>query len=817
MFAADFTRLLVSILPTELQDRDLEALRDVVSDRTSLEARDVDVLLELALSPENRATVSFTELRAFGSRFGSAEEKALRRALAEEIDLAAFSERYGTGEALLLLDALFSVCALDGMIDKAEIGRLQRAASELGIDPVLVSALFRKHDVRHAAGDFTFELERDEYVIGRGASSDIQLPDPQVALRHAKLIRKPDGNWSIIDLNSGRPTLIDGQPTTLGTFRPGQQLRVGPYTLSMDRSQRSLTAFGMDAFSALSVRDLSRTINGVALLDKVSFTVFSGEVIALVGPSGAGKTTLLNAIAGIAPADSGDVLLDGQNFHTMLANDRSMVGIVPQEDVVHGELTVEESLRYAGRLRFPSDVGDPAVQTEVDRVLQELGIEHIRDSRIGSALKRGVSGGQRKRVNLGQELLTRTTKVLFLDEPTSGLDPQTAQEIVSLVRQLADDGRIVFLVTHDVSPSILAMVDHLLVLARGGRVAWFGPAEQSLDWFNTNSVDGIFARLPDQSPEEWGEQYREGRWYRKLVRTREHLLGLDGVETGQTQTKQTTRRSFWRQYSTLTSRYFRVKRRDVWGTGILLAQAPVLAVAMMVAFQHPDKSLLFMLTLSTLWFGASGSVREFIVERHIWRREARVGLQLLPYILSKLTVLGGMLALQSTILTTLVFGWFSMGTPEYGFSLLELTGVLTLVGFVGTAMGLLMSALFSSSEAAVGTLPLVLIPQIAFGGLIVDMRDGMSELAKVIANLMITRYGFEWSIKTGEALSKPGRRGIGEKTEHIKTHLYDLGFRGTGADDLGHSPLFLAGVLFTFLIVFLVTATFFTGRSRRGN
>jgi ABC-2 type transport system ATP-binding protein len=146
-----------------------------------------------------------------------------------------------------------------------------------------------------------------------------------------------------------------------------------------------------------------------------------------------------------------------------------MVGIVPQEDVVHGELTVEESLRFAGRLRFPSDVGASAIQREVDRVLDELGITHIRGSRIGSALKRGISGGQRKRVNLGQELLTRTTRVLFLDEPTSGLDPQLQHEFLTLLRERSEEGATVFMSSH-VLREVESVADRVGVIKDGRMV-----------------------------------------------------------------------------------------------------------------------------------------------------------------------------------------------------------------------------------------------------------------------------------------------------------------------------------------------------------
>lgn len=817
-FAVGFVRMLAQSLPEELDQDDLHAMRRALGARTDLTADELDLLLELALAPEHRADVGDDEIRAFGARFGRAAEEALRASVAEELDLGAFAEQYGEAEALLLLDSLFSVSAIDGRIDQGEIARLQRSAAELGVDPMLVGALFRKHDVRHATGDFTFTLgQKSAWVVGRATGADIQLPDPQVAQRHARLQRGEDGTWRVVDLGSGRPTLVNGSPVASAPLQPGDELRVGPYRLTLDAEGDTVTAFGSTAFSSLSVRGLDRTISNrggdITLLDGVEFTVFSGEVIALVGPSGAGKTTLLNAIAGIAPPDRGDVLLDRSDFHAMLASDRSMVGIVPQEDVVHGELTVEESLRYAGRLRFSRDVKRDVIQGEVDRVLGELGIEHIRDSRIGSALKRGISGGQRKRVNLGQELLTRTTRVLFLDEPTSGLDPQTAQDIVGQVRQLADDGRIVFIVTHDVTPAIMALVDHLMVLAPGGRLAWFGPPDEAREYFGVRSTDEIFSRMADLTPDAWKQRYRESRAYRKYVRTREHLLGLDGVRQ-RTDSRRRSRRSAWLQLVTLTRRYAKVKLRDWTGTGVLLAQAPILAIAMWIVFPKPDVATLFMLVLSALWFGASAGVRELIAERAIWRREARVGLMLVPYMASKVAVLGTLVALQCVMLTGIVYT--ALGMWEYGYSALGLGSVAVGTGLVGMAMGLLVSSAFSSSEAAVGTLPLVLIPQITFGGLVVKVKE-MSWLATMVAYGMITRFSYEAAIKTGEELYNPNSRLASKPNEHIKFFLYDIGFREPDPADMGIPMVWLGLILAGWFFGMMSITTWLVHRSRRGN
>lgn len=816
-FAVHFARLLGRILTAEeITGVARDAMFASLGARTDLDRNQISILLDLALAPENRLAIGDDELRAFGARFGLGQEEALRAAVDEEVDLASFARAYGEEEALLLLDALFGVCAVDGRIDRDEIGRLKSAADQLGIDPMLVGALFRKHDIRHAAGDFRIALDQPRVVIGTQSSLDIVLPDPAVAPRHAELVRTAEG-WRVHDLRSGRPTLLNGNPVSTAPLKPGDQLRLGSFLLTLGPENKFITAFGTSSFSALSVRGLSRTIGTTSLLDDVDFTVFSGEVIAVVGPSGAGKTTLLNAIAGIAPADKGDVLWDGQDFHALLASDRSAVGIVPQDDVVHAELTVEEALYYSGRLRFPSDVSRAQVRGEVDRVLEELDIAHIRRNRIGDAVRRGVSGGQRKRVNLGQELLTRSTRVLFLDEPTSGLDPQTANDIVSLIRQLADGGRIVFLVTHDVTPSILSMIDHLMVLAPGGRLAWFGPPEQAKRWFDVPHVDDIFSKLSDDTPENWGRRYKQSSAFRTYVRTRRHLLGLDGTAVKKTTKRVRFRRSSLRNFLTLTARYARTKRRDVMGLFVLMSQAPILGLFMWVVFPAPDPPAMFMLALSALWFGASGSVRELIADRAIWRREARVGLGTLPYVASKLFVLGGITAVQCTTLATLCFVLLPM-YGEYGYSWFLLSLVTTLTGWIGMALGLLISASTQSSEAAVGTLPLVLIPQITFSGLIVKVKE-MGLLAKALSYLMIVRYSFEAMIKTGDRLTEPLMGGQRERVaKPLSGVLYNLGFKETGAaDDMGLPLWLLLGVLSMILGGLVLLTLLRTRRTRAGN
>jgi ABC-type multidrug transport system ATPase subunit len=802
---ADLARLLLRVAAPagEQVDDAVPSVARAISARLSLQPGVAAELVALAGSPEHRGVVDTREREAFVARFGEAAGRALTQKDAAALQLDGFAAEYGPEESLRFVDALLVILAPDGRADATVIRAVESAAEELGVDPVLVTALLARHERRRGGDARTCPLRGDRVRIGRSPGADVVLADPQVALRHADLVRL-EGAWRVVDAESGRPTVVNGRPVSSAPFAPGDELRVGPYVLTMDAAGAALSVRSSRSFSALSIRDLDRKIGEISLLEAVSFTVFSGEVVAMVGPSGAGKTTLLNAIAGVTPADTGEVAWDGKDFHALLSADRSRVGVVPQDDIVLPELTVEESLTWSARLRFGEGVADEVVQAEVERVLQELGISHIRGSRIGDAFRRGISGGQRKRVNLGQELLTPTTRVLFLDEPTSGLDPRAAQDIVRLVRQLADRGRIVFLVTHDLSPQVMAQVDHLLVLAPGGRLAWFGPPADACTYFSVPTPDAIFNRFAERTPAQWGEAFRASPAFRTWVRTREALLALGLRPAAAPEPRPAPPPGRMAQLTTLVQRYARTKLRDRTGLWVLAAQPPFLAGVMAVVFPKPTSSMIFMLSLSCLWFGMSGAVRELISDRVVWRRERRVGVSTSAYVGSKLVVLGAINVLQCGFLAALAYAVFDLG-GVYGFDPLALIGVSALTGVTGMTLGLFVSAVFSSSEAAVGTLPLLLIPQITLSSLLVGLRD-MGPLARALTWLDPQRYAFDATLKVGEKLAKASRVPGQWDVTSMTGPLYELGLKGAEVVDMGLTMPTLCGALLGFSALFSVGA-----------
>jgi len=819
-FAADFVRLVLHTLGVDADAADDDTiLRASLGPRTGLSEAALSALLSEARAPREQAGIGPQSLRAFGARFGRAHATLLAEETRDQIDLVTFAVLHGTGEALLLLDTLFAVAARrGGAITRQELEHLRSAARDLSVDEVLVTALLRKHAAGLIEGDRRVGLGTRTLSIGRATTCDICLADPQVALIHAEIQPQVSGGWRVVDQASGRPTLLNGAPVTSAPLREGSILQIAHFKLQLvvdDSGVPSLVVEGERSFTSLSVRHLRREIGDISLLDDVSFTVFSGEVVAVVGPSGAGKTTLLHAISAVTPADSGDVLLDGGDFHRLLRADRSLVGMVPQDDLVHSELTVEESLAYSGRLRFQGDVHRSEVDEAVGRVLEELDIAHIREQRIGDVLQRGISGGQRKRVNLGQELMSRSTRVLFLDEPTSGLDPRASQDIVGLVRQLADNGRIVFLVTHDLTPEVLTQVDHLLVLVAGGRVAFFGPPKDAARYFQVRTPDAIFNRFGDHSPQTWAALFKESKVHRKYVVTRDRLLGVDGVDRGAEDEDPPGRWPGFRHLRALTARYALTRLRDRTGLAVLAVQPVFLAVVVSIVFPEPTGRLLFMLSLSCLWFGMSASVRELIADRAIWQREARIGVGVGAYVGAKVLVLGAAVIAQCVFLAVVIFAVFGMG--DYGHTPVLLAAVCSLIGLVGMSLGLFVSSAWTSSEAAVGTLPLLLIPQIAFSSIMVGIRH-MPELAQKLTWLNIERYAFDAIIKAGTHTAYRTRKGIYE-IQDLGGVLYRLGLKpDEPASDMGLSLAELCAILGGTTLVFLgATVAMVAIRTRRAN
>ncbi|XP_078177344.1 ABC transporter G family member 28-like [Carex rostrata] len=238
-------------------------------------------------------------------------------------------------------------------------------------------------------------------------------------------------------------------------------------------------------FIEVTFKDLTLMLKGSKkrLLRSVTGQLRPGRIAAVMGPSGAGKTTFLNAVAGKATGceTSGMVLINGK-IEPLRAY-KKIIGFVPQDDIVHGNLTVEENLWFSARCRLSADMSKADKVLVVERVIESLGLQPVRDSLVGTVEKRGISGGQRKRVNVGLEMVMEPS-LLILDEPTSGLDSSSSQLLLRALRREAMEGVNICMVVHQPSYDLFQKFDDLILLAKGGMLVYLGAVKKVEEYFS---------------------------------------------------------------------------------------------------------------------------------------------------------------------------------------------------------------------------------------------------------------------------------------------------------------------------------------------
>lgn len=619
----------------------------------------------------------------------------------------------------------------------------------------------------------TLSFPTQEIVVGRDASCDHVFDHPMVSRRHARLTRTRSG-ITVEDLGSSNGTFVNGQMITQATpINVGDVISLGSFELRLNL-QGLIEQSDLRGKLSIEIRSLTVKVPGKTLLEDVSLTIQPGEFVGLMGPSGAGKTTLMSAMNGYVRPSSGEVLFNGESLYGNYSRFAIRMGYVPQDDIIHRDLTVGEALYYTAKLRLPDDYTKQDIDACVQKVVEQMGLTGVRDVLIGSAEKKGISGGQRKRVNLAMELLTEPL-VLFLDEPTSGLSSEDALMVMKVLRSLADSGKTILLTIHQPSLEVFRLLDNLTVVSKDvgssdpGRLTYYGPAYPgAVHFFNPDkqwpagtdpSPDEVLRGMGKKPTREWLSRFNDSDLRRKAVANHPSAFIKKAGKNEEIETK-TRSGGTITQWVTLTRRCFSIKARDTWNTLILLAQAPVVAVLIVMTFgkraaQDGAKDLstwievantlpvsLFILVLSGLWFGCSNSVREIVGEWTIYRRERMVNLRIPSYVASKFFVLGLLSALQCLVLLLVVTYGCGLKGP-FGLHYLS----LLLVSLVGVGLGLLVSAATRTSEAAVALLPIALLPMVMLGGVMIPVHE-MQNFIQPIANVMPSKWAYSASLET---------------------------------------------------------------------
>jgi ABC-type multidrug transport system ATPase subunit/uncharacterized tellurite resistance protein B-like protein len=517
--------------------------------------------------------------------------------------------------------------------------------------------------------------------------------------------------------------------------------------------------------------------NGRLGLRDVNINEESGNLIALMGASGAGKSTLLHVLNGTEKPSDGKVLINGIDIHRDPQKIEGVIGFVPQDDLLIEDLTVYQNLYFAAKLCF-SHLSEMAVNKLVMRTLEDLGLMETKDLKVGSPLRKTISGGQRKRLNIGLELL-REPAVLFCDEPTSGLSSRDSENIIDLLKELSLKGKLVFTVIHQPSSDIFKMFDKLVILDTGGYQIYYGNPVDAVSFFKQNinlinSEEGECTHCgnvnPEQifniietkvineygnftserkfSPEQWNQVYLQKSKPSTIERATETPHSTLSIPTWFKQTKLFSARDL---LSKLSNQQYMV---------INLLEAPLLAfiLAFIVRYYNIDdpfkagyvfsKNLnmpayLFMSVIVALFMGLTVSAEEIIRDRKILKREAFLHLSRSSYIISKIGILFMISAIQTALFVTI--GNYILGIHGMFFTH---WAILFTASCFANLLGLNISSAFNSAVTIYILIPVLLIPQLILSGVVVKFDKlnpviGNEATVPFVGDLMASRWAFE--------------------------------------------------------------------------
>jgi ABC-type multidrug transport system ATPase subunit len=589
-------------------------------------------------------------------------------------------------------------------------------------------------------------LDRSLTIGRQDYPGQIVFDHPAVSRRHTAF-DVANGSVIVRDLGSTNGTFVNG--TRIDRPRPiapGDRIDIGPFQLGFDG--QSLSSASRAGNAELTVSwvsfDVRMAGDPVRILDGATFDIKPREFVCIIGASGSGKSTLMNILAGRALPSSGEVKLNGTNLHDCFDAMKQDIAFVPQQDVLHEQLSLRLALDYAAQLRLPRDTSRAQRQSIVETAARSVDLSERLDTRIGL-----LSGGQKKRASLASEILNRPS-LLFLDEVTSGLDESTDWEIMRLLRRLADEGMTIVVVTHTLA-NVEAFCHKVVCMGRGGHTTFVGAPDAALGFFGVQRLGEIFNRIEEDGARSWRARYEDTGL--------ETIIDLGTVRHAALAPEPVRRRKesplrvaglVARQFAILTHRNTRLLLADRRTLVMAAVQSGLIGGLMGYAFgtfgTGPESvtgknALLFLLGLTSIWLGCNGASKDIVGELVIYKRERDINLSTAAFVASKYVVTGLFTVLQLAI----VFVLTALLAERIPGRDLPQFGILVAGGLAGTAIGLVISAFSNTRDQATTIVPLALVPQIILAGILVPHLPGPAAL---FAKIAVTSYWLTEAMKS---------------------------------------------------------------------
>lgn len=578
-----------------------------------------------------------------------------------------------------------------------------------------------------------YSLQPGGNSLGSGSSCDVVLPPSGVAKTHASIYYSKNG-ISLYDEFSINGTYLNGQKIPASqkimlnnldvVFIGNSKIILYGNKLIYQIYNRGVQLDAIDIVKRVRIKFKTKEISS-----HINMSIYPSEFVAFVGGSGAGKSTFMKCISGVDKPSSGTVLINGENLYDNYETLKYNIGYVPQEDIVYSNLTLHDMLHYAAKLRMPDNT---TRRERTDRIKEVLDIVQL--SEFENSYIRQLSGGQRKRASIAVELIA-DPNLFFLDEPTSGLDPGTERSIMQTLQNMAKMGKTIILVTHNTLN--LHLCDKVAFFGEGGHLCFYGTPQEALNFYGVDDFVDIYTLL-NENVDGWYEKFQ----------SLSSDIAVKEIPAKKNSNVIYKKKSFFKQLINLIKRYIKLISNDLQQMFLLFAQAPIVAVLLSIVANSnlystydDTKAIMFSIGCACIWLGLLNSVQEICKEKVILQKEHMADLKLSAYLLSKFIVQGLLAFLQSTLLI-LIFQGF-VGKSEYSI-LIDNYWDIQIICFLSiwssAALGLFISSLVKNSNIAMSIIPLILVPQLLFSGMLFKLK---TDISKFISNFVLCRWSVE--------------------------------------------------------------------------